>query len=166
MQTMTQALIAAVLGGSVDQEVAASAAPNRHDFMIALDRALKEHAIAQAAGATPSPSRRTLSLRRPSVHRAMVRGSANPAAVDVELAAVTIAPALAIGSFLNVVAARVPLRRSIVVAGLGVHVVRARTGLVRQRAALLVRGAARTLPPLPRVDLVALSGGRGRHRRS
>ncbi len=49
MQTITQALIAAVINGSVEQEVAASAAPNRHDFMIALDRALKEHSIAQAA---------------------------------------------------------------------------------------------------------------------
>jgi leader peptidase (prepilin peptidase) / N-methyltransferase len=35
----------------------------------------------------------------------------------VELAAFTIAPALAIGSFLNVIAARVPLRRSIVSPG-------------------------------------------------
>jgi leader peptidase (prepilin peptidase)/N-methyltransferase len=37
--------------------------------------------------------------------------------VNVELAAFTIAPALAIGSFLNVIAARVPLRRSIVSPG-------------------------------------------------
>jgi leader peptidase (prepilin peptidase)/N-methyltransferase len=37
--------------------------------------------------------------------------------VNVELAAITIAPALAIGSFLNVIAARVPLRRSIVSPG-------------------------------------------------
>jgi len=37
--------------------------------------------------------------------------------VNVELAAFTIAPALAIGSFLNVLAARVPLRRSIVSPG-------------------------------------------------
>ena len=34
--------------------------------------------------------------------------------MDFALAAVVFAPALAIGSFLNVVAARVPLRRSIV----------------------------------------------------
>ena len=37
--------------------------------------------------------------------------------MNVELAAFTIAPALAIGSFLNVIAARVPLRRSIVSPG-------------------------------------------------
>ena len=37
--------------------------------------------------------------------------------MDVEFAAITIAPALAIGSFLNVIAARVPLRRSIVSPG-------------------------------------------------
>jgi twitching motility protein PilT len=49
MQTITQALIAAVIAGSVEQDVAAAAAPNRHDFSIALDRALKEHALAQPA---------------------------------------------------------------------------------------------------------------------
>jgi len=54
MQTITQALIAAVIAGSVEQEVAASAAPNRHDFTIALERALKEHALAQAA-VVPAP---------------------------------------------------------------------------------------------------------------
>jgi twitching motility protein PilT len=45
MQTLTKALIDLVVSGDVDQETAAAAAPNRHDFMIALDRALKEHAI-------------------------------------------------------------------------------------------------------------------------
>jgi Tfp pilus assembly ATPase PilU len=54
MQTLTHALIQHVIAGSVDQEVAANAAPNRHDFMIALDRALKEHAIEQAAAAETS----------------------------------------------------------------------------------------------------------------
>ena len=34
--------------------------------------------------------------------------------MDVALAALVFAPALAIGSFLNVVAARVPLKRSII----------------------------------------------------
>ena len=41
MQTLTKALIDLVVSGDVDQETAASAAPNRHDFLIALDRALK-----------------------------------------------------------------------------------------------------------------------------
>jgi twitching motility protein PilT len=45
MQTMTAALIELVVGGTVDQEIAASAAPNRHDFLIALERALKEKAV-------------------------------------------------------------------------------------------------------------------------
>ena len=44
MQTMTKALIDHVVRGDVDHETAANAAPNRHDFLIALDRALKEHA--------------------------------------------------------------------------------------------------------------------------
>jgi twitching motility protein PilT len=44
MQTFTQALIGLVLGGVVDAETAAGAAGNRHDFLVALDRALKEKA--------------------------------------------------------------------------------------------------------------------------
>ena len=49
MQTLTKALIDLVVSGDVDQETAAAAAPNRHDFMIALDRALKEHAVQESA---------------------------------------------------------------------------------------------------------------------
>jgi twitching motility protein PilT len=49
MQTLGNALIDLVLSGDVDEETAAAAAPNRHDFMIALGRALKEHAV-QASG--------------------------------------------------------------------------------------------------------------------
>jgi len=45
MQTLTKALIDLVVSADVDEETAAAAAPNRHDFMIALDRALKEHAV-------------------------------------------------------------------------------------------------------------------------
>jgi twitching motility protein PilT len=46
MQTLSEALIALVLGGDVDSETAANAAPNRHDFMIALNLALKQQAVA------------------------------------------------------------------------------------------------------------------------
>ena len=42
MQSMSDALLSLVLGGAVDKEVAANAAVNRHDFLIALDHALKE----------------------------------------------------------------------------------------------------------------------------
>ena len=52
MQTFTQALIDLVLAGDVDREVAANAATNRHDFLVALERALKQ----QAAGVTAAPS--------------------------------------------------------------------------------------------------------------
>jgi twitching motility protein PilT len=48
MQTLTKALIDLVVSGDVDQETAAAAAPNRHDFLIALDRALKEHAVEES----------------------------------------------------------------------------------------------------------------------
>ena len=45
MQTFTQALIDLVVGGEVEREVAANAATNRHDFLVALDHALKQHAV-------------------------------------------------------------------------------------------------------------------------
>src|SRR5262249_10233974 len=46
MQTFSQALIDLVLAGEVDRETAANASTNRHDFLVALDQALKR----QAAG--------------------------------------------------------------------------------------------------------------------
>ena len=46
MQTFMKALIDLVLAGEVERDVAANAASNRHDFLIALDRALKEQAVA------------------------------------------------------------------------------------------------------------------------
>jgi len=41
MQTFTDALIQLVLSGEIDEEVAANAATNRHDFLVALEQALK-----------------------------------------------------------------------------------------------------------------------------
>ncbi|HSL63561.1 MAG TPA: PilT/PilU family type 4a pilus ATPase, partial [Gaiellaceae bacterium] len=62
MQTFTQALIAHVLDGRVDRETAANAAGNRHDFLVALDKVLKQRAFAEAraeraaeAEAPPTP---------------------------------------------------------------------------------------------------------------
>jgi twitching motility protein PilT len=52
MQTFSQALIQLVLEEKVDREVAANASSNRHDFLIALKRALKEQ---QAAAAQLDP---------------------------------------------------------------------------------------------------------------
>jgi twitching motility protein PilT len=46
MQTFSQALIDLVLAGEVDRETAANASTNRHDFLVALEQALKR----QAAG--------------------------------------------------------------------------------------------------------------------
>ena len=47
MQTFTKALIELVLAGTIDQEVAADASTNRHDFLVALERALKQQAADQ-----------------------------------------------------------------------------------------------------------------------
>ncbi|HEV2590250.1 MAG TPA: PilT/PilU family type 4a pilus ATPase, partial [Gaiellaceae bacterium] len=53
MQTFQQALIALVLAAEVDVEVAANAAGNRHDFLIALEREQKLRAVAERQEAEP-----------------------------------------------------------------------------------------------------------------
>jgi twitching motility protein PilT len=61
MQTFTQALIDLVLSGAVDRETAANASSARHDFLVALDYALKRQAAggddfsASGGGAEPEP---------------------------------------------------------------------------------------------------------------
>jgi twitching motility protein PilT len=45
MQTFTKALIDLVLDGKVDRDVAANASSNRHDFLVALERAVKQQAV-------------------------------------------------------------------------------------------------------------------------
>jgi Tfp pilus assembly ATPase PilU len=42
MQSFSKALIDLVVSGQVDQEVAANAATNRHDFLVTLEHALKQ----------------------------------------------------------------------------------------------------------------------------
>ncbi len=49
MQSFTKALIDLVVSGKVDQEVAANAATNRHDFLVTLERALKQQKADVAA---------------------------------------------------------------------------------------------------------------------
>ena len=78
MQTLTKALIDLVVSGDVDEETAAAAAPNRHDFTIALARALKEHAVSEseeaAKAAEPEErgrSRRTRAAPGQPPHRLM-----------------------------------------------------------------------------------------------
>ena len=57
MQTLTKALIDLVLSGAVERETAASAAPNRHDFLLTLERAEKARAAeARRAAAEESSS--------------------------------------------------------------------------------------------------------------
>src|SRR5256714_1715922 len=49
MQTFSDALIELVLAGHVDREVAANAATNRHDFLVALEHALKRRTASERA---------------------------------------------------------------------------------------------------------------------
>jgi twitching motility protein PilT len=56
MQTFSQALIEHVLSGSVDAEVAANAATNRHDFLVSLEQARKrKFAADKATSDAPEP---------------------------------------------------------------------------------------------------------------
>jgi twitching motility protein PilT len=56
MQTFEQALIRLVVSGEIDREVAANAATNRHDFLVALERAEKQKlADARAADEAAKP---------------------------------------------------------------------------------------------------------------
>jgi len=54
MQTFTQSLIELVVDGVVDQETAANAATNRHDFLVTVERALKQQR-ADIRAAEPPP---------------------------------------------------------------------------------------------------------------
>ena len=54
MQTFTQALIDLGVSGAVDRELAADAATHRHDFLVALEPALKQ-AAAEHADPEPEP---------------------------------------------------------------------------------------------------------------
>ena len=106
MQTLEQALIDLVARGDVETEIGAGAAPNRHDFLVALDRELKRRAVAVEE---PEPEAGPGAAGRGSGARLAARGTA----VTFALAAFAFAPGLAVGSFLNVVAARLPLGRSV-----------------------------------------------------
>ena len=55
MQTFSQALIEHVLSGRVEDEVAANAATNRHDFLVSLEQASKRKRAAENAEAAPEP---------------------------------------------------------------------------------------------------------------
>jgi twitching motility protein PilT len=57
MQTFTDALIEHVVAGEVDRDVAANAATNRHDFLVALEQALKRKVagIDEEAMLQPAP---------------------------------------------------------------------------------------------------------------
>jgi twitching motility protein PilT len=55
MQTFTRALIDLVLSGEVEADVAANAATNRHDFLVALERAVKQRRAEEASAAAAAP---------------------------------------------------------------------------------------------------------------
>jgi len=70
MQTFTQALIDLVLAGGVEQEVAANASTNRHDFLVKLERALKqqghEERVAEEAAKQPEDDMPELRIVHPA----------------------------------------------------------------------------------------------------
>jgi twitching motility protein PilT len=80
MQNFTQALIQLVIAGKVDSEIAANASSNRHDFLVALERAVKLNAV-KVAGETeegndrPVPLRETVTAAQPAAPALRVAGS-------------------------------------------------------------------------------------------
>lgn len=63
MQTFTQALIDLVLAGRVEREIAANAASNKHDFLVALERAVKQRAVRAANAQDASKDSRPVPIR-------------------------------------------------------------------------------------------------------
>jgi twitching motility protein PilT len=63
MQTFTQALISLVAAGEVERDVAADAATNKHDFLVALEHVLKQQVVDQQAGVEPEPEDELAGLR-------------------------------------------------------------------------------------------------------
>ncbi|HEY7019418.1 MAG TPA: hypothetical protein VH297_13210, partial [Gaiellaceae bacterium] len=64
MQTFSAALIDLVVREEVTREVAADAATNRHDFLVALEYALKRRSAAAGEGMTEGEAQRELQRRR------------------------------------------------------------------------------------------------------
>jgi twitching motility protein PilT len=67
MQTFERALITLVLSGEVETEVAANAAGNRHDFLVAVEREQKQRAVDSAATLAPLDSDEPQSEPEPEV---------------------------------------------------------------------------------------------------
>jgi twitching motility protein PilT len=85
MQTFTQALIERVLDGRVDREIAANAASNRHDFLVALERAVKQRSVATAHASSTDDS-------RPLPLRPTERPQPAPALADAPVQGLRVAP--------------------------------------------------------------------------
>ena len=131
--------------------------------MIALDRAEKEHA-AEAEPRRQSASRRARSrtdLDAPSPGTEL-RELVCRERMNVALAAFAFVPGLAIGSFLNVVAARVPRGARSSRRGSSCMSCAHADRLVRQHPGRLVPPAPRPLPALRRTRSRGVPGGRAR----
>jgi len=63
MQTFTKALVDLVLGGEIEREIAANAATNRHDFLISLDLAQRQHDVNVREAEEPPEEEQLPSLR-------------------------------------------------------------------------------------------------------
>jgi twitching motility protein PilT len=74
MQTFQQALIALVTSGDVEAEVAANAAGNRHDFLVALEREQKLRALGTPEPVAPAPLE-TLAEAEPELGGLRLAGS-------------------------------------------------------------------------------------------
>ncbi len=80
MQTFHKSLIELVLAGEVEREVAANAASNQHDFLVALEHAIKERRAEEAADEAPQPEAQRPPVLIPGAGALRVSGSDDVAA--------------------------------------------------------------------------------------
>ena len=98
MQTFTQALIDLVLAGRVERETAANAASNKHDFLVALERAVKQRAVDSANAQGSSKDARPVPMRPPEQARPAASAPATGPGMRPEPAEQAAAPGLRVAS--------------------------------------------------------------------
>ena len=80
MQTFHKSLIELVLAGEVEREVAANAASNQHDFLVALEHAIKERRVEEEAEREPTETEQRPAALVPGAGALRVSGSDDVAA--------------------------------------------------------------------------------------
>ncbi len=92
MQTFTRALIDLVFAGAVERDVAANAATNRHDFLVAFERAVKQRKAGTANDSGSGEATRPVLSPLTSGRGGSNAASAEPSSVSGAAAGLRVAP--------------------------------------------------------------------------